>query len=246
MDYVIEPLLLNRNLEESTPDIVASGESGWLIIELTLNSGSKELKLKKYLSIDSRYLTQHGLHAQKAPPEVISSRLSFINDGPYGQLVVKDKLEFMKSEHIINHELRDALIATRGVDIRRLPSIPIVFLPEMRADEIRIGLIDTVMQLFKPRCEGKSLEKIVDEGLERLSGSVSITAKRNLANKVRDEMRSLVKDTLNGYLILDDNDGVYKSTDKFKRHPKTMERIALALRDWAGVGPQKTLDSFSG
>jgi hypothetical protein len=77
---------------------------------------------------------------------------------------------------------------------------------------------------------------------EILSG---LYTKRNLANKVRDEMRSLVKDTLKGYLILDDNDGVYKSTDKFKRHPKTMERIALALRDWAGVGPQKTLDSFS-
>lgn len=63
MNYVIEPLLLNKKLEDSTPDIAASGESGWLIIELTLNSGSKEPKLKKYLSIDPRYLTQHDLHA---------------------------------------------------------------------------------------------------------------------------------------------------------------------------------------
>ena len=57
-------------------------------------------------------------------------------------------------------------------------------------------------------------------------------------------MNALVRDVLKGYLIFDGNEGVYKSTDKFKRHPKTMERIALALRDWAGIGPQKTLDSF--
>jgi hypothetical protein len=244
MNYVIEPLLLNKKLEDSTPDIVASGESGWLIIELTLNSGSKEPKLKKYLSIDPRYLTQHGLYAQNAPPDVISSRLYFIDDGSYGQLVVNDKLEVIKEEHIINPQLRNSLIAMRGNDLKRLPSIPIAFLPEMRADEIRIGLIDTVMQLFKPGSEGKGLVQIVEEGLERLSDCVSITARVSLRDKVKTEMNALVRDVLKGYLIFDGNEGVYKSTDKFKRHPKTMERIALALRDWAGIGPQKTLDSF--
>jgi hypothetical protein len=69
----------------------------------------------------------------------------------------------------------------------------------MRPQEIRRGLIDIVMHLFKPGSEGKRLIKI---------------------------------------------DGVYKSTDKFKPHPKTMERIALALKDWAGIGPQKTLDPW--
>ena len=93
MNYVIEPLLLNKELEDSTPDIVASGESGSLIIQLTMNSGTKELKLTKYLSIDPRFLSLHGLYSQDAPPDVISSRLSFIDDGPYGQLVVRDKSE---------------------------------------------------------------------------------------------------------------------------------------------------------
>ncbi len=57
-------------------------------------------------------------------------------------------------------------------------------------------------------------------------------------------MNGLVKDVLKGYLVFDEAKAVYKSTEKFKQHPKTMERIALALRDWAGIGPQKTLDSF--
>ncbi len=244
MNYVIEPLLLNKELEDSTPDIVASGESGWLIIELTMNSGSKELKLTKYLSIDPRFLPLHGLISQHAPPDVISSRLSFIEDGPYSQLVVRDKLEVMKEELIVNQQLRTSLKAMRSIDLKRLPSIPIAFLPEMRADEIRIGLIDTVMQLFKPGNEGKGLAQIVDDGLERLSDSVSITARVRLKDKVKTEMNGLVKGVLKGYLIFDVNEGVYRSTDKFKQHPKTMERIALALREWAGIGPQKILDSF--
>jgi hypothetical protein len=57
-------------------------------------------------------------------------------------------------------------------------------------------------------------------------------------------MNVLVKDILKGYLIFDEAESVYKSTDKFTSHPKTMERIAVALKDWAGIGPQKKLDSF--
>ena len=47
------------------------------------------------------------------------------------------------------------------------------------------------MQLFKPGSEGKSLAQIVDEGLERLSDSVSITAKVRLRDKVKTEMNAL-------------------------------------------------------
>jgi hypothetical protein len=57
-------------------------------------------------------------------------------------------------------------------------------------------------------------------------------------------MDGLTKGPLKGYLYFDEAEGVYKSTDKFKSHPKTMERIAVALKDWAGIGPQKRLDSF--
>lgn len=247
MKYVIEPLILNKRSEESTPDIIASGESGWMVIEISLNSGSKALQLQKYSSIDPRFLAQHGLITHKAPPDVISSRLSFIDDGPYGQLVVRDRLDVMKEEYIINQLIRDSLIKSRGDDLRRLPSIPIAFLPEMRTDEIRLGLIDIIMQIFEPGCEGKNLAEIVDDGLERLSDSVSMTARIKLKDKVRDEMNSLLKDILKGYLILDKGESkeVYKATDKFKRHPKTMERIVLALKNWAGIGPQKTLDSFT-
>ena len=115
----------------------------------------------------------------------------------------------------------------------------------MRQQEIRRGLIDIVMHLFKPGSEGKGLINIVDEGLERLSETVSVPAKSKLKDSVKREMDGLLKGALMGYLFYDEEDCVYKSTDKFKPHPKTMERIALALRDWAGIGPQKTLDTWT-
>ena len=244
MSYAIEPLLLTNRAEDKTPDIVGSGKSGWLIVEITLNSGSKEPNLQSYSSIDPRFLAQHGLDIHETPPDVISSRLSFVDDGPHCQLIVRDRLLVMKEDRINNKLLKSALIASRGVDLTRLPNLPITLLPEMRANEIRIGLIDIVMQLFKPGSEGKNLKQFMDEGLERLSDSVSNYSKRILRDKIKTEMNALVKDVLKGYLVFDEAKGVYKSTEKFKQHPKTMERIALALRDWAGIGPQKTLDLF--
>jgi hypothetical protein len=244
MNYVVETLFWTKKAEDRIPDIVGSGESGWIVAEITAQPGSKEPNLRSYLSIDPRYLAQHGLRTHDSQPDVLSSRLSFVDDGPYCQLIVNDHLDVIKEEHIYNKLLKDALIESRGTDLRRLPDIPITLLPEMGSDQIRIGLIDIVMQLFEPGCAGKSLVQFVDEGLERLSDNVSISAKVKLRDKVKSEMNALVKDILKGYLIFDETSGAYKSTEKFKPHPKTMERIALALRDWAGIGPQKRLDSF--
>jgi hypothetical protein len=95
--------------------------------------------------------------------------MSFVDDGPYCQLIVKEHLEVIKEKHISNQLLRDALIESSGSDLKQLPDIPITLLPEMDNDQIRIGLIDIVMQLFAPGCTGKSLAQFVDEGLERLS-----------------------------------------------------------------------------
>jgi hypothetical protein len=245
MNYIVEALFWTKKAEDRTPDIVGSGESGWLVVELTTQSGSKEPNMRSYLSIDPRYLTQQGLPTHKGQPDVVSSRLSFVDDGPYCQLIVKDHLEVIKEEHIYNQLLRDALIASRGADLRRLPGIAITLLPEMRPSEIRKGLIEIAMQLFKPGSRGKSLVQIVDEGLERLSKTISVPAKSRLRDSVKREMEVLIKGPLNGYLLFDETEGVYRSTEMFKPHPKTMERIALALKDWAGIGPQKTLDLFS-
>ncbi len=168
-----------------------------------------------------------------------------MDDGPYCQLIVKDHLDVIKEEHIYNQSLKDALTKSKGADLRKLPEIAITLLPEMRPLEIRRGLIDIVMHLLKPGSDGKSLVNIVDEGLERLSETISIPAKSRLRDRVKREMDGLLKGVMKEYLIFDETEGVYRSTDKFKPHPKTLERIALALREWAGIGPQKTLDPWT-
>ncbi len=245
MIYVVECPFCTKSAEDRTPDLVGSGESGWFVIEITTQPGSKEPNLRSYLSIDPRYLAQYGLLTHEAQPDVLSSRLSFVDDGNYCQLIVKDQFEVIKEDCVLNKSLRSELIKSRGTDLTRLPGIAITLLPEMRSLEIRRGLLDLVMQIFKPGSSGKGLMQLVDEGLERLSETVSIPARSRLKDSVKREMDGLAKGALKGYLYFDEVEGVYKSTDKFKPHPKTMERIALALRDWAGIGPQKTLETWT-
>ncbi len=241
---MVESPFCTKNAEDRTPDLVGSGKSGWLVVEITTQPGSKEPNLRSYMSIDPRYLAQYGLRTHDAQPDVLSSRLSFVDDGNYCQLIVRDRLEVIKEDCVINKSLRSELIESRGVDLTRLPGIAITLLPEMRPLEIRRGLLDLVMQIFKPGSGGKKLMQLVDEGLERLSESVSIPARSRLRDSVKREMDGLAKGALKDYLYFNEAESVYKPTDKFKQHPKTMERIALILRDWAGIGPQKTLEPW--
>lgn len=138
--------------------------------------------------------------------------------------------------------LKEALLKSQGADLRRLPEIPITLLPEMREMEIREGLIEIIMQVFKPGCNGIGLMQIVDEGLERLSDTIAVGKKSSLKDKVKKQVDVLARDFLKEYLIYDEIECVYRSTDNFKPHYKTMEHITLALRAWAGIGPQKTFD----
>jgi len=47
LSYVVERPFLTKQGEERKPDIVASGDSGWMILELTTTLGSKKKKKKK-------------------------------------------------------------------------------------------------------------------------------------------------------------------------------------------------------
>lgn len=150
----------------------------------------------------------------------------------------------LKEEQLLNQVLKESLLNSRGADLRRLPEIPITLLPEMRPMEIRRGLIEIVMQIFEPGCDGMGLMQIVDEGLERLSETIAIGKKSSLKDSVKRQIDILVKDYLQDYLVYVEAECVYKATENFKPHYKTMERITLALKVWAGIGPQKTLDDF--
>ena len=242
--YIVERSCMTKGGKENKPDIVASSDDGWAVLELTTQLGSKNIALGSYLSIDPRNLGRYGLISHRGPPDVLSSRLLSVDDGQYCQLIVEDHLEVEKENYINNPKLREALIDSKGTDLRRLPEIPITLLPEMKGQEIRRGLIDIVMQIFDPNCDGKELIKLVHVGLERLSSLVGVPEETGLKKKVKDEMDVLIQDFLNDYLEFDKENETYRATEKFKPHPKTMEHITIKLMDWAGYGPQKTLQDF--
>ncbi|RZB31378.1 MAG: hypothetical protein AEth_00708 [Candidatus Argoarchaeum ethanivorans] len=235
--YNVEPLFLSSEQgEKLEPDIVASCETGWLILELTTEPKSKEPKLDRYRSIDPRYLNQYGLSIHDGEPDVMTSRLSDnVDDGPYCQITVDNILKIQKEEYLHNQRLKDELIKAEGMDLRRLPELPITIIPEMvgKGGELRRGLIEIVMQIFDPNSDGKTPVQLVDDGLERLSDKIQPAMISKLISKVNNAMEDLIQNHLSEYLEFEN--GRYRATDKFKTHHKTMEFIALRLKEWAGI-----------
>ncbi len=143
LNYVVDRPFLTTQGNEQRPDIVASGEGGWLILELTANLKSKKIQFDKYRMIDPRYLSSYGLYPHENKPDIMSSRLTHIDDGSYCQILVKDFLVLKNEEYLDNQYLKDELIKAKGIDLRKLPEIPITLVPEMVKYhlEIRRGLI---------------------------------------------------------------------------------------------------------
>lgn len=246
-EYAIEKMCVSSDEGKyPTPDIIASSEDGFAVLELTTdNKSSKKYNLKKYECISSRHLHNHGLkkHNNKNP-DVFSSRLNYLDDGDYCQLIVQKKLEVIKIDCVRNHKLSHKLEEAINIDLTKVPAIPITIVPEMhdKTQELRRALIEIIMQLFSPTCEGKTAAEMVEEGMERLYSKVDSGLIRTLNNKVQLEMDQLVKDKLKDYLTK--KDAKYVATEKFKIHFKTMESINMILKNWAGISAQSTLDDF--
>jgi hypothetical protein len=241
--YIVDRQYLTKQGEKKKPDIIASGESGWFILDLTYNDKSKESKLVSYMGLDPRFLSStYGLHGHDKDSDVMSSRLSFVDDGPFCQLIVKDTLMVEKENHLKNTRLKEVLINAKGMNLKNLPQIPIALVPEMHQQEIPASLVDIVLKIFDPSNNGMTINQIVDEGLERLSENISVSDRGDLIIKVKIAMETLIKNHLPEYLTFKDEK--YTATDKFKFHYKSMEYIALRLKEWASH-TQTTLDNHS-
>jgi len=246
-DYAIEKMCVSSDENKyPTPDIIASSANGVVVLELTTNhSSSKKYNLEKYESISSEHLHNHGLkkHSNKQP-DVLSSRLKYLDDGNYCQLIVQKKLEIKKIECIKNQKLSKKLKDSEGIDLSKVPAIPITIVPEMhdKTNELRRGLVEIIMQIFSPKCEGKTAAEMVEEGMERLYPKVDSGTIKTLNDKVIKEMDQLVKHQLKEYLRK--KDAKYVATDKFKIHFKTMGSINLILKKWAGLSTQSNFDDF--
>jgi hypothetical protein len=246
--YIVERPVLTTDGKQCSPDIIASGKTGWVIIELTTGLKSKEINLDKYSLIKPSELKRYRLPEQTMAPDIICSRLESFEDGPYCKLIVKKNLLFENSCYMKNEELREALSKSSGIDLSKLPEIPITILPEMvgKSRELRQALIDGVMQIFMPGSMGKTPNDLVKDGLERLYDLVGVTEIKSLSDSVKNQMDILVNDFLGDYLELDAETKAYRAKEDFTPHQKKLEHIHLKLKEWSGLTTpqQTTLDSL--
>ncbi|ADN35245.1 hypothetical protein Mpet_0471 [Methanolacinia petrolearia DSM 11571] len=242
-NYQIEPFLRN-NYEETdyNPDIVASNDNSWLIIELTNNSDkSKCDQILKYKDLEGRNLSIYGLKPHKTTPEILTSRIEYIDDKECCQIIVKEKLEVCKLNLLDYSALIDALTTSKGDDLSKLPAIPITLVPESKKLEIRRGISDIVMMLFKPGSEGLTSRQMVELSLERISEKTGEKQKKDLAKKIEIEMELLIGRFLKGYIKLDS--GKYISTTDSVKSVQRREYIESRIEEWAS-SEQSNLSNF--
>jgi hypothetical protein len=225
---VVDRSFMTINSSTAKPDIVGSGASGWVAIEITLRSESKESQLSSYASLDPRDLGKNGLYLHTDAPDVISSRMEPITDGPYCQLTLKD-----------------ALLSANDLDLRKLPNISITLVPEMasKGKEIRRGISDIVLQLFDINCPGKAVKEIVNQGLDKIADLISFTDQMGLESSVRVQMNILIKDHLSEYLEFDEEHDIYRAIEKKELRTNTKGLIAQKISDWA-IPPQTEISDF--
>jgi len=243
--YRVGAELMTMHGDIKVPDVVASGPSGWALIDITSDERSKAAQLDGYRALDPRYLGTIGLPPQSSLPDTLSSRSARIDDGAHCQLLFFPTLEVSKVEHLGNSTLREALLRSTGMDPTTLPSISFTLIPESisKGKEVRRGIASCVLQSFAPGSGGISLSEIVDSCLERLADKVSVSTKRALIDAVRDHLRVLVRDFLPDHLELGDD--LIRTRPGVTSHPRTLDRVGSAIKRWAEQTPSVPLDRFA-
>lgn len=243
---VVDRPFMTIDSKETHPDIVSSGDNGWVVIEITTHPSSKEDQLNSYKLINPKNLKLYGLDPHTIEPDIICARLNSSVDGPYCQLILRNLLQFKNGACIKNPKLREALDKADGnVNLNRLPNISIVIVPEMASKslEMRRGIFDIVMQLFDPNCDGKTVEQIVKDGLDKIDSCISPKDRTILETAVKNQMDALIKDRLSDYIEFDETNGVYRVKNKNEPATNTMAHITKELKKWASG--DRNLDEFS-
>lgn len=232
-DYRLSPKILNSHGIGQTPDIVASNNTFWIAFELTVNPDSKEPQLNKYKDLDYHHLSYHGLKTPPVTATVLSGRVDITDDGPFCQIILSDQLDARKTDELKNKPLENVINSAIGTDMSALPELPFTLLPEMKSQDLRVGLAEQVIQLFDPLSQGKKATDFVKEGLERLDDKVTIQDKEALIKKVDTQLAELARGQLKDYLEL--TNGVYRAKKGVPENPKARLTVVNRIKEWSGI-----------
>src|ERR1700691_217525 len=164
--YIVSRRVLDFEGHDLTPDIVSASSQHWAVLELTLHPSSKAADMAKYARINPGSFSNYGLNCPKVEPDLIVGRIGPFDDGPYAQVLLGPTLHTERIADIKDPLLREALRAAEGTDLAHIPEIPVAFLPESRGPELRQGLVDLVMALFRPERPAVSPAEFVERCLE--------------------------------------------------------------------------------
>ena len=242
--YIIERQVLDFKGNTYQPDVIASSDTSWSIVDLTLNDDSKAHIFLKYGKINPSSLRNHGMNVPSTAPELMSSRLKPSNEFGFTQLIVSSIFSIVDLDAIKDSVLKGSLAEMIGADLSKIPQIPITILPESPENELREGILPTIMKMFDPHHPTFTVSEIVDMGLERLSEVVSIGAKKSLIDRVQSLMESLYKGPnapLKDWLIVNENKYSIREELTSTKPPRS---ISQKLSEWANK-TTSTLDEFT-
>lgn len=253
-DFRVGARLYDRDGRDFTPDITAVAPRSWLVIEITAKGDSKGAKIGLYRKTESQFLARdHGLTPPPGnpPPEAIVIRKhDGVDDGAAQIVVGVDQVRTFSLEKIQEVVLRDAMANLDPTLPAHLPSLPLAFVPESKAPEVRLGLVPAIMELLQKPQKRSSVHDLVEEGLDFLAPMISAEDRKRLIEVVRVGMEDLV-DPANGWLAGDlvCDSGSYGSAGAEPPHQRSLGRIEDALRGWVDSsrrGRVKKLADFSG
>lgn len=206
-NYVIESCVTHCETgEELKPDILAwdKKRKKLLIVEITNNEDEikKTTQMREFKdNIDIACLSIYGIPAGMDPKlDAILALDKPHNNANYCQIMVDDIFDLKADENLSDPLLKENLKNTCGQSLKKLPEIKVSLLPEMKSYEIRYGLSGIITKIFEPENPGYTSKELTDIGLDEFLNSFSTNSRKTLADKITNQMNSLVDTYLSDYI----------------------------------------------
>ncbi|KUE74223.1 hypothetical protein AUQ37_05380 [Candidatus Methanomethylophilus sp. 1R26] len=225
-EYKICQRIMRKKEIYCAPDIIAhTDDKKWLVMELTTDPNADKIsQVKKYENITSDDVGHLAMNVDGKQSIIVSSYHEL--DVTCAQIVVSDNLLTKNTDSITDRKLAENLDSAKGIDLTKTPSSSFLILPESSQFEIRTSLLVSIQQMLMEKGSHKSVESLIEEGLDFISGSVSAVEKKSLASNVRIALKDLGKELREYVSFENDILTVNKNTSN------ALESIMKKLKTW--------------